>query len=167
MGTSSLDDLRIDSIAFSQEEWQAIRVPFATAAATAREERRQIAQAAALYETLLGPKIGSNRDLSGTFRGGGGPGQLDCIDETVNTTVLLSLLRREGLLLWHGLRGPAGRGHFLGGWPHQSAVVVETATGEEYAIDTWFHDNGVPAEVVPLETWLEGWSPPGFEDPLI
>ena len=107
----------IESVALSHEEWQAVRAPFSQSAATAKEERQQIAQAAARYESLLGSRIGSSRDLSGTFKGGGGPGQLDCVDETVNTTVLLSLLQREDLLRWHGLRGPAGRGHFLGSWP--------------------------------------------------
>ena len=26
---------------------------------------------------------------------------------------------------------------------------------------SWFHDNGQPAEVVTLETWVGGWSPEG------
>ena len=45
------------------------------------------------------------------------------------------------------------------GWPHTSAVIVETANGQAYAVDSWFHDNGQPAEVVPLEQWVAGWGP--------
>ena len=92
------------------------------------------------------------------------PGQLDCIDETSNTTTVLELLDRAGLLVWHEVRGPMSRFFVYDGWPHTTAVIVETATGEAYAVDSWFHDNGQPAEVVPLEQWVAGWGP---EQPAI
>ncbi len=158
---------RITQVSLAADEWQRVRDQFAVPARSAVEERVQIAQAVAVLERTVGPKVGYQKDLSGTFKGGGGPGQLDCIDETVNTTVFLTLMRDDGLLNYHALRGPAGRGHFLGSWPHQSAVVTESGNGMDYAIDSWFHDNGEPAEVVPLDKWLDGWRPPGFEDSLL
>ena len=90
-------------------------------------------------------------------------GQLDCVDETVNTTVYISLMEDDGLLDWHTLGAPADRNIFTGAccWPQKSAVVTETASGESYAVDSWFHDNGEPAEIVPLSAWLSGWKPRG------
>jgi len=158
---------RIADVGLSEREWQAVRTRFATAAATPDEERRRIAAAVADFERVVGAKVGTSSDRGGTFAAGGGSDQLDCVDETVNTTVFLTLMERDGLLAWHRTRGPAGRGTFIGSWPHQTAVVTETVTGKEYAIDSWFHDNGVAAEVVPLEAWHEGWKPRGFEDTLL
>jgi hypothetical protein len=158
---------RKDDVALSEREWQVVRARFATAAATPDEERRRIAAAVGDLERIIGAKIGTSSDRGGTFTAGGGTDQLDCVDETVNTTVFLTLMERDGLLTWHHTRGPAGRGTFIGSWPHQTAVVTEIATGREYAIDSWFHDNGVAAEVVPLEAWYDGWSPKGFKDTLL
>lgn len=155
---------RVTQVSLTPEEWQRVRDQFAVPARSAAEERVQIAQAVGVLEGTVGPKVGYHKDVAGTFNGGGGHGQLDCVDETVNTTVFLALMREDGLLKYHQLRGPAGRGHFFSSWPHQSAVVTEASTGEDYAIDSWFHDNGQAAEVVPLERWLDGWAPPGFED---
>ncbi len=36
---------------------------------------------------------------------------------------------------------------------------MEVGSGQSYAVDSWFHDNGVPAEIVPLPDWLSGWMP--------
>ena len=54
-----------------------------------------------------------------------------------------------------------------GAWPHQSAVVLEIASGKAYAVDSWFEDNGRAAHVVPLEQWRAGWKPPGFSDSIL
>ena len=54
---------------------------------------------------------------------------------------------------------PAGRGSFLDGLPHRTAVLVELDSGTEYAIDSWFYDNGRRPEVVLLARWLDGWKP--------
>ena len=139
----------------------------AAPAADASEERTRLAHAVALLERIVGERVGTSADIGGTFQGAFKSGQLDCVDETVNTTVYLSLIEDDGLLEWHTLGAPADRNLFTGAccWPHKTAVVNETSSGDSYAIDSWFHDNGVPAEVVPLSDWLSGWRPPGDAGP--
>ena len=56
---------------------------------------------------------------------------------------------------------PESRLPLLGGGfgPHQTAVIIDRATGERFAVDTWFYDNGEPAEVIPMDDWFYGWHP--------
>lgn len=123
------------------------------------DERERVARAVGLFEILAGSKAGTlgDRPLSPFFIGT--RGQLDCLDETFNASIFLRLLANHGLLIWHTVGAPAQRGFFIGGWPHSTAVLVEIQGGSEYAIDSWFHDPGVAAEVVPLTVWKSGWKP--------
>ena len=147
-------------LAFSPAQWETVRAPLALAARDADEERRQIATSIAAFERAAGALAGTARDRGGTFEAFGTPGQLDCADESVNTTVALSMLAAEGLLRWHDTGPVAGRGNMLAGeWPHRSATVVEKMPGTWFAVDSWFGDNGAPPAVVPLEQWLAGWRP--------
>ncbi len=145
----------------SDSEWRRVRRLFTAPASDAAEERVRLAKAVGLLERIVGRRAGTSGDVGGTIEGFGKPGQLDCIDESANTTIYLSLLARDRLLNWHTLRSPALRGPISGAccWPHQSAVVMEVGSGQSYAVDSWFHDNGVPAEIVPLPDWLSGWMP--------
>src|SRR5207248_11227591 len=87
------------------------------------------------------------------------PSQLDCIDETVNTTTYLLLLSRVGLLHWHRVGVPAHRGTLMTLDVANTAVVIEASSGRGFAIDTAFADPGLTPYVVPLETWLAGVIP--------
>lgn len=144
--------------------WPRLIAAMAEPAPDAATERANIAVTIGAFESEVGARIGTAEDVGGTFEGFAMPGQLDCIDETSNTTTVLELLDGAGLLVWHEVRGPMSRFFVYDGWPHTTAVIVETATGEAYAVDSWFHDNGQPAEVVPLEQWVAGWGP---EEPAI
>mgnify|MGYP006950043666 CR=1 FL=1 len=53
-------------------------------------------------------------------------------------------------------------GFIIFGWPHTTAVVEEVASGERWAVDSWFHDNGVAPEILELPRWKAGWSPDDF-----
>lgn len=142
-------------------EWPELTADFQTPAESPEQERERIAALIADVEVVVGEKLGTAGDISGTFTGFGQDGQQDCIDETANTTTILTLLENEGLLVWHDVRAPMTRGFFVIGVPHTSAVIAETGSEQHYVIDSWFHDNGHPAEVVALETWFGGWSPEG------
>ncbi len=154
-------------VRLGEPEWRQVRMLFSAPVAGASEERNRLARAVALLERLVGERVGTSGDLGGTFGGVAKSGQLDCVDETINTTVYLSLLERDGLLRWHRPRAPADRSVFTGVccWPHKTAAVTEISSGTSYAVDSWFHDNGLPAEVIPLSDWLSGWKPPGFAAP--
>jgi hypothetical protein len=87
--------------------------------------------------------------------------QHDCVDESLNTTIYLTLLEQKGLLRHHNVEDPTVRLPIIhsGRWPHQTAVISEIETSKFYAVDSWFHDNGAKAEIVPLRKWKDGWKP--------
>ncbi len=107
----------------------------------------------------MGKHTGTTGDLGGTFPGTGKSGQMDCVDEAVNTTTYLRMMAAEDLLRWHTVDNHAVRGFFIFGWPHTTAVIRETQTDQRFAVDAWFHRNGAPPEVLPLATWRSGWRP--------
>jgi hypothetical protein len=153
-------------VSLSEREWTQVRTLMAPQAVSAAEERARIARATALLETFVGPQAGTARDVGGTFQGlGHGAGQLDCEDEAANTTQFLVMMADDGLLKFHRPIGRQWRGNFLNGWPHTTAVVAEIGSGREWAVDTWFEDNGRPAHVVEAERWRAGWWPPDKTGP--
>jgi len=155
-------------VGLTELEWDPVADLFAEPAPDARIERGRIAMAIGIVESAVGRKAGTSKDRGGTFNAMSGNDQFDCYDETTNTSVYLTLLARAGYLKWHKLEGWAGRGALIdGAWPHQTAVVVEIASGQSYAVDSWFEDNGRAAHVVPLVEWRSGWKPPGFSDDIL
>lgn len=161
-------------LGLNEAEWSPVAELFAEPAARAAVERDRIAVAIGLLEAATGRKAGTSRDVGGTLNAfgvssGGATGfddQFDCFDETTNTSTYLSLLAQAGYLQWHRIDGWAGRGSLIGagGWPHQTAVIVERQSGRAYAVDSWFEDNGHPAHIVPLDEWYAEWVPTGFID---
>jgi hypothetical protein len=149
-------------------EWDPVADLFAEPAASAAIERGRIATAIGILETAVGRKTGTSEDEGGTLNAVSGNLQLDCVDETTNTSIYLTLLARAGYLKWHKIEGWAGRGALIdGNWPHQTAVILELRSKTPYAVDSWFEHNGRAAHVVPLAEWRDGWTPPGFSDRLI
>lgn len=147
-------------VVFNDEDWAAVLAPLATPAGDAPDERTRIGLALARFEEIVGRKTGTETDVGGlTFRTAGDPTQLDCMDETTNTTTYLTLLQTRGVLRWHRVSRPASRGVFLDGrWYHETAVLMEQAGGAEFAVDSWFEDNGKPPHILPLDQWGLSWS---------
>jgi len=156
----------------SQEEWQEIRHIFAKPAQNAREERRLIKRAIATFERRVGPKTGTEFDLAGAQIFNFAPqGQMDCIDEAFNSSTYLYLLRKAGLIRFHTLGKTLHRGNFINRWPHNTATIHQIdrprivngakIIGSEghFVVDSWFHANGQPPEIVPAALWSKGWSP--------
>jgi hypothetical protein len=142
----------------TSQEWVKMRELFSPSAATPEQERGHVALAIGLFEELVGPKVGTERDAPGNGWQEEWSAQLDCIAEAVNSTVYLLLLEQAGLLHHHRVAHPARRRTALL-FPHRTAVIVEHATASAYAVDSWFHANGVPAEIVPLQEWRKGYRP--------
>jgi hypothetical protein len=80
---------------------------------------------------------------------------MDCVDESTNTTTYLTMLLKDGLLKWHNVEDRATRGFFIFGWPHTTAVIRDTVTGQLYVVDSWFLDNGQPPYIQKLEDWRD------------
>lgn len=140
--------------------WKRVTANFSPKPKTAAEERERVARSIALVEIETGRQIGTSRDEAGATLFAKDKFQQDCIDETVNTTTYLRLFDQAGLLRHHRIGPAAARGQFVDRWPHNTAVLIENASGRSYAIDSWFFANGKAPAVVPLEKWKTGWTPP-------
>ncbi len=142
------------SVQLSEAQWQSVRDLFSDVS-SAVGERQQLRRAIARLEQTIGAITGTWRDLAENVAGAGEPGQLDCIAESKNTTTYLQLLHDDGLLRWHGVEARAMR-HPLIFNVHWAAVIRDTQTGQRYAVDSWFLDNGQPPYIQPLNDWQAG-----------
>lgn len=144
----------------SPQQWQHLRSLFAQPAHTAADERDRIATAIGWLETWVGKQTGTDGDLGRNPMAANFSDlpQLDCVDESVNTSTYLTLLQNAGLLRWHRLTERASRGVPPFAWPHNTAVVI-ARDGSAWAVDSWFDHNGHPARIVALDHWLAGWQP--------
>lgn len=143
-----------DQVTLSDNQWQDIRALFTPAPASAGEERAMLRRAVARMEQMAGAQSGTYADLGGNVAGSGTPGQMDCIDESTNTTAYLELFRQDGLLRWHEVRERAQRDKWIID-VHWTAVIRDIHSGQRYAVDSWFLDNGQPPYIQKLEDWLD------------
>lgn len=146
-------------VSLTPEEWSGIVAPLAEPAPDAAAERQAVAAAVGRFETAVARQAGTGVDRGGTMTFPGRR-QLDCVDESVNTTRFLTMLDKQGLLHFH-IRGRPVHRAFAGGFSHMTATLREEGGGS-WAIDSWFSDSGEPAEVVALDVWLAGYNPPWF-----
>lgn len=129
-------------VGLDQEEWDSIANWLRPAAEDAGTERLNIVKAIGWFEAVVGQHTPTHRDLGGdlgdpaaTF-----PGQLDCIDESLNTTTYLKLFEQEGLLKHHRVVERAYRRAIT---DQHWAGQIETLDGKErWVIDSWFQNNG-------------------------
>jgi len=150
----------VKQVALTSAQWLQVRDQFFPPAETAEDERRDIARGIAFMETLVGPLAGTSNDKGRNFQGVGTDGQMDCIDESTNTASYLTMLVQEGLVTRHSVQDRVTRGFFIFGWPHTTAVIRDNESGERFAVDSWFLDNGEPPFILPLQVWQDGWEPP-------
>ena len=148
------------TVSLAGQPWNQVMAHFNTPAKSPEEEREQISKAIALIEVIIGEKIGSHTDVGQNVYKYYDEGQMDCVDETINTSMYLHFLKESGALRWHKVEKPLHRGFF---WPHNTAVVGEINSGKMYVIDSWFFKNGVEPSIVTAEEWLAGWRPPGID----
>jgi hypothetical protein len=154
---------RVVRVNLAAEEWQQIEDVFDPKPGTAESERDLIARAIGLMEKIVGAKTGTDNDRAGTFGNSHIPGQLDCNDESANSTTYMKLMRQAGLIQFHEIMDTKTRNFFFNGWPHTTAVIREKSNdrslGVRYAVDSWFYDNGIPPVIIPLTNWQSGWKP--------
>jgi hypothetical protein len=154
----------ISKASLTELEWNAVTRIFNVPTKSAPEdkelvERQKIAQAIGLLEDLVGKKIGTSADLAGTFFDGKLTGQQDCNDEAINTTTYMRLLKSNGYMPLHEIEDMRTRNFFFTGWPHTTAVMRDIKTGERYAVDSWFYDNGHAATIVTFKQWKANFQP--------
>lgn len=159
----------VSPVSISAAEWQSVADVFTQnvnilnastlAINPAEQERSNIAIAIGVLETIVGQKTGTSEDKAGTFDNSAYSGQLDCNDEAINATTYMRLLTQAGFIKLHVIEDLRTRNFFFTGWPHTTAVIHEVKTGERYAVDSWFYDNGHPATIAPFLLWKSGYKP--------
>lgn len=154
-----------DVLSLSPAEWENIEQLFTPPPTSAQAERDVIAAAIGRLEDMVGTKVGTTADRAGTFNNSDYLHQQDCNDEAINSTTFLRLMQQAGLLQFHEVLDTRTRKFFLTGWPHTSAVIRERGNQAEYAVDSWFYDNGMPASIVPMALWKDGYIP--ADSPLL
>ena len=144
---------RSQTVRLSAEEWRVVVSQFHPAARSAGEERGMIRRAIAVLEYITGTKTPTHRDRGGNAIPENNHGQMDCIDESTNTSIYLSLLEMHGLLRWHRVSERAYRAPY---WVdvHWAGQIVEVRTQDRYVVDSWFLDNGEMPYVQALNDWL-------------
>jgi hypothetical protein len=150
----------------SEDQWQAIVELFAVPPVSAQEERRRIGEAVALVERAVGEQLGTKADRPRAPFVVVDPTQLDCVDESTNSSTVLHMLDNAALLRWHAVGEPAVRGNPLLISIHFTAVAIEKSTNARYAVDSWFYANGVPPVIVPLAAWRDGYDPEKSKAPI-
>ncbi len=149
----------VSKTSLTTQEWSAVSGIFNHPAIDAEDERKKIAQAIGVLEALVGRKVGTSADRAGTFDNAGYSGQQDCNDEAINSTTYMRLLKQQGLMPLHEIEDIRTRNFFVTGWPHSTAVIREIKSGERYAVDSWFYDNGHAATIAPFSLWKSGYIP--------
>ena len=137
--------------------WKQVARVFAKPARTAEKERQAIRKAVGLMEQFVGKRTVTSADKARNSNTGV-RGSMDCIDESTNTTTYLRLFEKRGWLKWHKVKPRKKRSPFIFD-EHWTAVIETKKGGEQYAVDSWFFDNGKPAYVVPLKDWLKKVDP--------
>ena len=130
---------------------------FSSAKKTPEAERKAVGAATSWFDRRVGPEAGTTRRVAyAGVRSDQGPEQMDCIDMSRNNTSFLLVLDQLGLLKHHKVESPRARGNLLDNrWPHATAVLRETTSGREWAVDNWTHKFGELPDVKPLDEWLK------------
>ncbi len=123
-------------------------------------ERAAIRLAVGVMSQIAGTQTPIHNDKGGNDNEEGVDGRMDCIDHSQTTTAYLLFLEARGWLQFHRVLKPIHRAPLLLN-DHWSARIEDTTSGAQYAVDTWFLDNGEPASIFPLDEWLKGAAPHG------
>lgn len=151
----------LSQVGLKPAQWAEIRAAFHPRAESAAVERKQIRSAIAGMERFVGEITGTSADKGRNEPNDVGiHARMDCIDESTNTTLYLTMFKRQGLIHHHEVKDRVKRGLFPFRWPHYTAVIQERADASVWAVDSWYLDNGKPPYIVPLSQWRSwGWSP--------
>ena len=148
----------IAHVKLTEVQWQSIKRIF-NHNESAKQERNNIKLAIAKMELIVGSLTNTYNDKAENITDEESNHYMDCIDESINTSLYLTMMKEDKLIRFHHIEDRENRGYFFNGWPHTTAVVKEIHTEERYAVDSWFLDNGKQPYVIPIKEWKEGWRP--------
>ena len=144
----------LQQVVLSAEEWRSVIGWFYPAAPTAAEERERLRQAVGWLEVVIGRHTPTHRDKGLNLeKNPEFPGQLDCIDESLNITKYMNLFQEQGHMRRHRVVDRAYRK--AGFDAHWAGQIEEIETGERFVIDSWFQDNGMLPYISPSTDWFD------------
>lgn len=121
-------------------------------AASPKAERAALSKAVSYFDLRANQATGF-KDRPRTEVGKPERGQMDCVDESTNTRLLLLYLAERGLLKFHKVGRNVSRGFFLDGrYPHFTAVISDPA-GAKWVVDPWYAKVGGAPDIFPHEQW--------------
>jgi hypothetical protein len=146
---------RRESLDFTSADRAALGRVLAAGRSSAAAERRAVQKAVVWFDRRMGSILGTDRRVArADFRAGDDKHNFDCWDTTRNVTSLLLVLQGWGLLKFHG--NPRYRGNALVlQTPHNTAVLVERATGVEWAVDMWTRGFAQLPDVMTVDQWIK------------
>ncbi len=116
-------------------------------------ERAALKKAVQHFEERSYQVIGVRDRPEAAVIGARNKGQMDCIDESTNTTAFLHYLANRGLLKFHTVGRKVSRGFFLDGrYPHWTAIIVDKA-GTRWVVDSWYSAGGGTPDIFPYDQW--------------
>lgn len=104
-------------------------------------------------EVIVGRYTPTHRDVGGDLGNPDAqyPGQLDCIDESLNTTTYLKLFEQNNLLKHHKVIDRAYRRAIFD--QHWAGQIETIEGGERWVVDSWFQHNGYLPYLQASEDW--------------
>ncbi len=144
-----------DTFTFTDADNTDLKVSMSNPDGTAAGERAAVALTIGLMERKARAKLRYRPDVRKAYiKNSSKRGQMDCVDESLNTTAYLKHLQALGLLKFHRPKKHyALRGFILDGrYPHKSAVMTD-ASGTRWTVDSWYGDDGQPAQVMKHAEW--------------
>ena len=144
-------------VRFSASDMQTLKRILASGAKSAAAERAAISRADQWFERIAGAQTGTSADgAKDVYQLFTPPSEIDCVDEAENATTLLKLAASRGWLRYHSVGRIERRGFLVDGrYPHHTATIRDTATGEVWVVDSWVRANAQPPDIKPLSVWKE------------
>lgn len=141
---------------FTPGDRKALTELLAKAKPSADAERKALQLAVNWLDRRMGPILGtSQRVARADIRHRAADQNYDCYDTTRNAVSLLLVLREWGLLRHHTISDPRYRGTLIfGQTPHNTAVLKDRITGEEWALDLWTKGYNELPDLMPVAQWV-------------
>jgi hypothetical protein len=148
---------RREVINFTSADRAALSKILAAGKASAVAERAAVQKAVVWFDRRVGPVIGTDKRIANAdFRYFDDKHNFDCWDTTRNVTSLLLIIQDWGLLKHHSVGNPRYRGNALVlQTPHNTAVLVDRATGTEWVVDMWTRGYAQLPDVKPADQWVK------------
>ena len=142
---------------FTKSEQSALLAIIAKGKASPAEERKAIQQAFVWFDHRVARDIGTDKRVAyADIHMFDSDHNFDCWDTTRNALSFLLVLQEWGALHHHTVSDPRFRGNlFVGQTPHNTAVIKEKVSGQDWIVDMWTTAYGQVPDVMTLAKWMD------------